>query len=246
MRCGFLALAISSIGALLGEETSPPGTVHGPKAGFNISAPEGWVVDNESGKGQDLPCVLYPKDSSWSDAKTVMYAKVASPQWEGVNAFVATAIKEMKAKHGTPKEKIASGKTKDGHDYFINEYPATKTYSQWERVGYVQLPQGVGLHRPHIPRSSQLPERFRRARESSENPGLRRAEVGGRQVARNTLVVTDSWWISMRRRRSSRCSPNGGKRRLTIPTRGSRARIITLTNARRTSRRRNPAQATLR
>src|SRR4029079_18478561 len=98
---------------------------------------------NESGKGQDLPCVLYPNDSSWSNAKTVMYAKVASPHWEGVNAFVATAIKEMKAKHGTPREKIASGKTKDGHDYFINEYPATKSYSQWERVGYVQLPLGV-------------------------------------------------------------------------------------------------------
>ena len=143
MRCGFLALAISSIGALLGEGTSPDGNVYGPKAGFNITAPEGWVIDNESGKGQDLQCVLYPKGSSWSDAKTVMYAKVASPQWEGVNAFVATAIKEMKAKHGTPREKIASGKTKDGHDYFINEYPATKTYSQWERVGYVQLPLGV-------------------------------------------------------------------------------------------------------
>ena len=66
----------------------------------------------------------------------------------------------MKAKHGTPKEKIASGKTKDGHDYFINEYPATKTYSQWERVGYVQLPQGVAYIVFHIPRSSQLPERF--------------------------------------------------------------------------------------
>ena len=142
--CGLLALAISSICTLLGEETSPGGIVHGAKTGFNISAPEGWVVDNESGKGQDLPCVLYPKDSSWRDTETVMYAKVASPQWEGVNAFVATAIKEMKAKHGIPKEKIASGKTKDGHDYFINEYPATKNYSQWERVGYVQLPQGVG------------------------------------------------------------------------------------------------------
>jgi len=141
--CGFLALAISSICTLLAEETSPAGIVYGPKAGFNISAPEGWVVDNDSGKAQDLPCVLYPQSSSWSDAKTVMYAKVASPQWEGVNAFVATAIKEMKAKHGTPKEKIASGKTRDGHDYFINEYPATKTYSQWERVGYVQLPQAV-------------------------------------------------------------------------------------------------------
>jgi len=125
------------------QDKYPGGIVHGPKAGFNISAPEGWVLDNESGKGQDMPCVLYPKGESWSNAKTVMYAKVASPQWEGVNAFVAWAIQGMKAQHGTPKEKIASGKTKDGHDYFINEYPATKTYSQWERVGYVQLPQGV-------------------------------------------------------------------------------------------------------
>jgi tetratricopeptide (TPR) repeat protein len=141
--CGFLALAISPACMLLGEETFRGGIVHGPKAGFNITAPEGWVLDTESGKGQDMPCVLYPKGSSWGDAKTVMYAKVASPQWEGVNAFVEWAIQGMKAKHGTPKQKIASGKTKDGHDYFINEYPATKTYSQWERVGYVQLPQGV-------------------------------------------------------------------------------------------------------
>jgi tetratricopeptide (TPR) repeat protein len=141
--CGVLALAISPICTVLGEETSP-GIVHGPKAGFNITAPEGWVLDTEAGKGQGFQCVLYPKVSSWRDAKTVMYANVAAPQWEGVNVFVAMAIKEMKAKHGIPKEKIASGKTKDGHDYFINEYPATKTYSQWERVGYVQLPQGVG------------------------------------------------------------------------------------------------------
>ena len=141
--CACVALAISSICILLGEETLPGGIVHGPKAGFNITAPEGWVLDTESGKGQDLPCVLYPKGSSWAGAKTGMYAKVASPQWEGVEAFAAWAIKGMKAKHGTPKQKIAVGKTKDGHDYFINEYPATKTYSQWERVGYVQLPQGV-------------------------------------------------------------------------------------------------------
>ncbi|PYJ14097.1 MAG: hypothetical protein DME93_00915 [Verrucomicrobia bacterium] len=126
-----------------GQENYRGGTVYGPKAGFNISAPEGWVVDNEAGKGQGMPCVLYPKGSSWSDAKTVMYAKLASTLYEGVNVFVAWAIKDMEKIHGRPKEKIASGKTKDGHDYFINEYPATKTYSQWERVGYVQLPRGV-------------------------------------------------------------------------------------------------------
>jgi hypothetical protein len=130
-------------GRNFGQENYRGGIVYGPKAAFNIGAPEGWVLDNESGKEHGLPCVLYPKGDSWADARTVMYAKIASTQYEDVNAFVAAAIKDMKATHGTPKEKIASGKTRDGHDYFINEYPATKNYSQWERVGYVQLPRAV-------------------------------------------------------------------------------------------------------
>jgi hypothetical protein len=128
---------------IFGQENYPGGIVYGPKAAFNIGAPEGWVLDNQSGVEQGLPCVLYPKGESWADARTVMYAKIASTQFEDVNVFVAKAIKDMEKTHGKPKEKIASGKTKDGHDYFINEYPATKTYSQWERVGYVQLPHAV-------------------------------------------------------------------------------------------------------
>ena len=126
-----------------GQEKYRGGIVYGPKAAFNISAPEGWVLDNESGADPGLPCVLYPKGSSWSDASTIMYAKIASTQYEDVDKFVATAIKEMKDRHGLPKEKIESGKTGDGHPFFINEYPATKNYSQWERVAYVQLPGAV-------------------------------------------------------------------------------------------------------
>ncbi len=140
VACWFAVLASALVSA---QEKYRGGIVYGPKAAFNINAPEGWVLDNESGSNQGLPCVLYPKGQSWEDAKTIMYAKIASTQYEDVNAFVAVAIREMKAKHGTPKEKIASGKTHDGRDYFINEYPATKTYSQWERVAYVQLPHAV-------------------------------------------------------------------------------------------------------
>jgi len=145
-------------GRNFGQENYRGGIVYGPKAAFNISAPEGWVLDNESGADQGMPCVLYPKGSSWSDAKTVMYAKIASTQFEDVKAFVAMANKEMKAKHGPPKEKIASGKTKDGHNYFINEYPATKSYSQWERVAYVQLPKAVA----YIVLSSQDETNYRK------------------------------------------------------------------------------------
>src|SRR4029453_353166 len=142
--CILVSLVISALSpSVVAQETFPGGIVYGPKAAFDIRAPEGWVLDNKSGVEQGLPCVLYPNGSSWADAKTIIYAKIASTEFEDVNEFVAWAIKGMKAKHGTPKEKIASGKTQDGRDYFINEYPATKTYSQWERVGYVQLPQAV-------------------------------------------------------------------------------------------------------
>jgi len=130
--CILALLAATALSpGLLGQEAFRGGIVYGPKAAFDIAAPDGWGLDNESGKNQGLPCVLYPKGSSWADAKTIMYAKIASTEFEDVNEFVAWAIKGMKAKRGTPKQKIASGKTQDGRDYFINKYPETKNYSQW-------------------------------------------------------------------------------------------------------------------
>jgi hypothetical protein len=138
-----IAIVFLLLGPTAWAQNYPGGIVYGPKAAFNIGAPAGWVLDNQSGADQGLPCVLYPKGESWSDARTVMYAKIASTQFEDVGKFVAMSIKEMKDRRGTPRAKITSGKTRDGHDYFINEYPATKTYSQWERVAYVQLPRAV-------------------------------------------------------------------------------------------------------
>lgn len=137
------AAGVLSSSLSLAQEPYAGGIVYGPKAAFKIVAPNGWVLDNKSGMEQGLPCVLYRKNESWSDAPTVMYAKIAGTEFEDVNAFVAKAIKEMEKIHGKPKEKIAVGKTSDDRDYFINEYPATKTYSQWERVAYIQLPQAV-------------------------------------------------------------------------------------------------------
>jgi hypothetical protein len=91
---------------VLAQDNYRGGIVYGPKAAFNISAPDGWVLGNEGGAEQGLPCVLYPKGSSWSDTRTIMYAKIASTQYEDVDKFVAIAIKEMKDRHGLPKQKI--------------------------------------------------------------------------------------------------------------------------------------------
>jgi len=72
-----------------------------------------------------------------------MYAKIAGTDYEDVGKFVAIAIQQMEKAYGKPKEKIDSGKTGDGQSYFINEYPATESYPQWERVAYIQLPKAV-------------------------------------------------------------------------------------------------------
>jgi len=138
-----VALAVAC-GTALAQGPFPGGIVYGPKAAFKIDAPEGWVLDNEAGAEQGLPCVLYPKGSSWADARTIMYAKIAGGFTE-VDKFVAKAIKEMQKTHGLPKQKIVVGKTGDGKAFFINEYPATKNYSQWERVAYIQLPNAVAF-----------------------------------------------------------------------------------------------------
>jgi len=140
---GVLWLMAMLAAAVSAQNKYPGGIGYGPKAAFNIAAPQGWVLDNESGVEQGLPCVLYPKGESWADARPVMYAKIASTQYEDADKFAAVAIKQMESKHGKPKEKIEAGKTGNGQTFFINEYPATKTYSQWERVAYVQLPNAV-------------------------------------------------------------------------------------------------------
>jgi hypothetical protein len=137
----FMALLFVRAGVIAEENRG--GIVYGPKAAFKIDAPAGWVLDNEAGAEQGLPCVFYPKGESWADARTVMYAKIASTEYEDAEKFAAVAIKQMESKHGKPKEKVNIGKTGDGQAFFINEYPATKTYSQWERVAYVQLPKAV-------------------------------------------------------------------------------------------------------
>jgi hypothetical protein len=140
---GVLWLMVVLSAAVAAQNKYAGGIVYGPKAAFNISAPKGWVLDNESGVEQGLPCVLYPKGESWANARTVMYAKIASTQYEDAEKFAAVAIKQMESRHGKPKEKIDKGTTGNGQPFFINEYPATKTYSQWERVAYVQLPKAV-------------------------------------------------------------------------------------------------------
>ena len=142
----FVALIALATGADAIAQPSVGGVVYGPKGAFNITAPKGWVLDPSAGADDGLPCVLYPKGSSWETADPLMYAKIASTQFEDYEAFAKEAIEDMKAKRpGFEPKRIASGKTAGDLPYFINEYPSTKVYKRFERVAYVQLPKAVAF-----------------------------------------------------------------------------------------------------
>lgn len=137
-----LLLLITAVTAA--AQPSVGGIVYGPKGAFDISAPKGWVLDPTAGVKQGFPCVLYPNDATWDTADPIMYAKIASTNYEDYEKFAGEAVADMKEKRpGFKHKRIASGKTKGGQPYFINEYPATKAYPRNERVAYVQLPTAV-------------------------------------------------------------------------------------------------------
>ena len=125
-------------------DQAPFAIVYGPKGAFNITAPAGWVIDNTAGESNGLPCVLFRKGQTWQNAEPMMYAKVANTSHEDAEAFATTAIEEMKKERGEYEVKrVATGKTKGGETYFINQYSPSEKYPRIERVAYVQMPKAI-------------------------------------------------------------------------------------------------------
>ena len=140
---GFLVVC----GGVFAQETYPGGIVYGPKAAFKIDAPAGWVLDNSAGAEQGLPCVLYPKGSTWSDANAIMYAKIAGTDYEDVGKFVTMAIQQMEKVHGKPKEKVDSGKTGDGAAVFHQRISGHQVIFPVGARRLHPIAQGSRLHR---------------------------------------------------------------------------------------------------
>jgi hypothetical protein len=123
--------------------TYPAGIVYGPKAAFQISAPNGWVLDNHSGISDGQPCVLYPVGESWAKSPTIMYAKIASPNYPTKSEFIKYTVAFFQSKDaGFRFRNIEEAKTKEGYQYTVQEYDRP-SYPVYELTAYVQLPGAV-------------------------------------------------------------------------------------------------------
>ena len=121
----------------------PSGIIYGPKAAFKIDAPKGWILDNKAGLSNGLPCVLYLKGSTWKDSPVIMYAKIASTEFENVDEFIKFAIKGfLKEDSNFVYQRHSIRAINKSNSAIVNNYIGGP-YHSYERVAYIQVPQAV-------------------------------------------------------------------------------------------------------
>jgi hypothetical protein len=67
------------------------GILYGRGYAYILSAPKGWVMDDETGRSEGLEAVFYRQGESWAAGAAVLYANVA-PKVKGQDDTLAKII----------------------------------------------------------------------------------------------------------------------------------------------------------
>jgi hypothetical protein len=132
-----LTLSLLPASALITEAGG--GIIYGETYAFNLKAPKGWIFDNESGVQQGLPCVLYPKGSTWQDSPVIAYARSRARTNEVQTADDAAkaAVDDFHAR-GNPNyvgERVKTIKTKNGAEGVIYHFSGDR-HGNYEAMVY--------------------------------------------------------------------------------------------------------------
>ena len=149
----FLVLALvaacgsRSASALYGAQSAfDSGIVYGKDHAFAVSAPSGWVLDNESGVSQGLHAVFYPTGSSWREARTVMYANTVHKADSGRgsrDAVIAGDIQDFTGRgRGAAVRDAESLTTADGKAAILKLFH-DRDAGNFEVVAYIDEPNVV-------------------------------------------------------------------------------------------------------
>jgi len=129
---------------------------------FMISAPEGWVLDDTSGMGSRIRCVLYRKGEQWATAATVMYVNPLhgyGARARTVSALIAEDEKSFRQR--SPRGKVTEGGTiqTTGKKTAVVRYFSNDGGPAHEAVAYVPEAELVML----LVLSSKTPDGFQGA-----------------------------------------------------------------------------------
>ncbi|HLG41164.1 MAG TPA: hypothetical protein VI461_15890 [Chitinophagaceae bacterium] len=139
----FLHISAVAIAQTNEQKQFPAGIIYGPKSAYKIDAPQNWVLDNKSGISIGLPCVLYINGYTWENSPVIMYAKIASVNFENIDSFIAFAVNEFKKEDTNFFYQQLKTGTIDSSRYIIMDYRGGP-YNSYERVFYIQMKRAVG------------------------------------------------------------------------------------------------------
>jgi len=115
------------------------GILYGKHPSFIVSAPDGWMFDNESGIPQKLFAVMYPKGKTWHDSDVVVYVQTRPLDNKVKSAADAAAdtVEEFK-ENGSPDCRAkASGSIKlvNGKEAAVYHFTGDK-WGNFEAAAY--------------------------------------------------------------------------------------------------------------
>ncbi len=122
------------------------GILYGPNFSYLLSAPKGWILDNQSGVSQGLSAVFYPHGSSWSKGVTVMYTRVVKKNdGQTLSDIIKDDIDGFKIE--SPTLKVADAKTIDlgKGKTAITKYFSNDSHGNHEALAYIDEAKSVVL-----------------------------------------------------------------------------------------------------
>lgn len=102
-----MALAACAIALSASAEISPGGrgVLYGANHAFAVTAPSGWVLDNQSAAAQHIFMTFYPEEFTWADSPVVVYGQVGEGSAE---KQVAKTVRQFHA-HNSPNYQARPG-----------------------------------------------------------------------------------------------------------------------------------------
>ncbi|HEX8517847.1 MAG TPA: hypothetical protein VF868_16735 [Bacteroidia bacterium] len=141
----FLLTVLSFVNSY-SQDSTRTGLLYGFNNAYYLTAPVGWVMDNENGKEQGLTAVFYPEGSAWDTGETVMYTTFGSfdsTKNETLNEFIAhdSTLFRSRSPQASVRAQapIVIGKNKAAKVYAYSD-PENKNY---DLIAYIEEKKGV-------------------------------------------------------------------------------------------------------
>jgi hypothetical protein len=137
----FILLLVAPLSASAEITEQGTGMLYGPNHAFFVTAPKGWVLDNESGVKQGIHMVFYPVGYTWANSPVIVYGQSVTKdaKMRSVKDQVESTIKMFHEKGSTGYKitKETSITFSDGKKASIYYYAGDK-WGNFEAAAYFE------------------------------------------------------------------------------------------------------------